>query len=100
MSKFIDAYKFREMMDHEYPFDKYTQTHYPALDEAKSAVLKILDSCPAVEVEPVRHGHWIDEEIPLPLSDGSKKCVRCSECGTHWEYKFNYCPNCGVKMDE
>ena len=55
--------------------------------------------CDMYLADPVKHGHWIKEEIPMPLSDGSKKCVRCSECGTHWEHGFKYCPNCGSKME-
>lgn len=45
----------------------------------------------------VKHGHWVDE-IGMIL---------CSECGDSWGTEmeemirsFNYCPNCGAKMDE
>lgn len=53
-----------------------------------------------IKAEPKKHGRWIFEQLPLPLSDSSKECVRCSVCGTHWDYESNYCPNCGAKMDE
>lgn len=52
-----------------------------------------------LKAEPIKHGHWIYEQLPLPLSDGSKECVRCSVCNTHWDNESNYCPNCGAKMD-
>lgn len=42
--------------------------------------------------------HWIDEILPLPLSDGSKECFKCSKCGLHYDNVSNYCPNCGSKM--
>lgn len=47
-------------------------------------------------MKPVWHGHW--ETLP----NGN---IQCSECGTepHWncsDWKPNYCPNCGAKMDE
>lgn len=58
------------------------------------------DWCPLEETDIVKHGRWIYEQLPLPLSDGSKECVRCSVCGTHWDNESNYCPNCGAKMDE
>lgn len=47
-----------------------------------------------------KKGKWIEDYIPLPLSDGSKKCYQCSECRTHWDNVFNYCPNCGCFMSE
>ena len=59
-----------------------------------------IDIAPTIEAEPIRHGRWIYEQLPLPLSDGSKECVRCSVCNTHWDNESNYCPNCGAKMDE
>ena len=40
-------------------------------------------------------GEWIEETIALPLSDSSKECVRCSKCGLHFDYKTNFCSNCG-----
>lgn len=49
-------------------------------------------------VEPIKHGRWIYEQLPLPLSDGSKECVRCSVCGTHWDNESNYCPYCGADV--
>lgn len=60
------------------------------------------------EMQRVRHGKWIKtfrymgknlntgEVIPVNSYD-------CSECGYHTGNqgrKFNYCPNCGAKMDK
>jgi len=47
----------------------------------------------------VRHGRWIYRQLPMPLSDGSKECVECSVCHTHWDGEMNYCPNCGARME-
>lgn len=47
---------------------------------------------PAADVEPVRHGRWVDIW-------GN---YTCSECQYMWEdsgYKTPFCPNCGSKMD-
>lgn len=47
---------------------------------------------PAADVEPVRRGHWIEEN----------GCQICSECGEEheWdEYRAAYCDVCGAKMD-
>ena len=59
-----------------------------------------LDDC---DVEPVRHGHWIEEY------DCGYITPHCSECGetaltkeeTSYDYVYSsYCPHCGAKMDK
>ena len=52
------------------------------------------------KMEQPKTGHWINEILPLPLSDGSKECVKCSKCGLHYDNPSYYCPNCGAKMEE
>ena len=63
---------------------------------------------PLFDVEPVRHGHWIEHTSWY----WTQEC-ECSECG-NIEYGFNYpyetekavdhaglyCRRCGAKMDE
>ena len=42
-----------------------------------------------------RTGRWITSHIPESM------LCECSECGfTCGAYSFNYCPNCGCKMQE
>ena len=43
----------------------------------------------------VKHGRWIETTSPLGLF----KKVRCNQCGCHKDFKQNYCPNCGARMD-
>ena len=45
---------------------------------------------------PVRHGRWVPTEAPF-----MNECEDCSVCGyrTVWGHRYNYCPNCGAKMD-
>lgn len=57
----------------------------------------VLHDMPAADVAHVVHGRWIRKP---------HWCVSCSYCGkcTH-DYEgevesYNYCPNCGAKMDE
>ena len=56
---------------------------------------EILKLYPTIEAEPVVHGRWAED-----LED-----IICSECGCSWNLidncteTFNYCPNCGAKMD-
>lgn len=59
----------------------------------------IINTMPLIEAAPVVRGEWIED-------DGRVRV--CSICGTDWCHKdemdfeqyFNFCPNCGAKMDE
>lgn len=60
-------------------------------------LLKTLETIPAADVAPVRHGRWIK------TADGAE----CENCGReavyqivddHWEYE-PWCPHCGAIMD-
>ena len=62
--------------------------------------LDYIDSEPAADVAPVRHGRWILEREP----DGKPYCFHCSVCDDDFHYigitvAYDYCPNCGAKMD-
>ena len=57
---------------------------------------KALNSIPAADVAPVRHGQWeTNSDRPDSLI-----CSVC-KCGFDmWKHDpHNYCPNCGAKMD-
>ena len=57
--------------------------------------------CPAADVIPVVRGRWIDDAVCFYR--------KCSECGCCIEWnknpfldgigEYNFCPNCGAKMD-
>ena len=52
----------------------------------------------AADVAPVRHGRWIEHE---KYTFGVM--YDCSICGNRildTGHSWNYCPNCGAKMDE
>lgn len=62
-----------------------------------------LENAPTVDVEPVKHGHWVEVQR-IHETDHTAIC-ECSLCGdTVWVYDgqraWNYCPSCGAKMDE
>lgn len=44
---------------------------------------------------PIKTGHWIDAES----LDGALWHA-CSKCGETVYYKTNYCPYCGVEMED
>ena len=47
-----------------------------------------IGNMPTVDAVPVKHGKW---EVINGI-------VSCTVCGEHC-MEFNYCPNCGAKMD-
>ena len=111
MAEYIEREKIRE------EYEKLTRSYVcndPYIADWRFD--EIIESLPADDVAPVRHGRWVDrpknqglkdEEIgTVGMVDGEpwSSCY-CSECG-EWlvasdEYavKGNYCPNCGAKMD-
>lgn len=63
----------------------------------KARIISEIDEAPTIEAEPVRHGHWIGKPI------AGYSTVRCSACRSVFSEnngKWNYCPDCGAKMDE
>ena len=60
----------------------------------------IINAMPTADVVEVVHGEWIADRSPVEVE------FRCSECGysyieadSYQNCDYNYCPNCGAKMD-
>ena len=56
---------------------------------------QIITDLPTADVTPVRHGRWVEYQIPPMIC-----CSNCDWATDVKEKNFNYCPNCGAKMDE
>ena len=52
----------------------------------------------AADVAPVRHGEWVVKDLNNPFYE-SKKAPHCSVCGKMNFIRYDYCPDCGTKMD-
>ncbi len=66
----------------------------------KACIIGVLEEVPTVEAVPVRHGKWLkaygDHE-----AFGVRPFYRyCSKCNEATVFPYNYCPNCGARMDE
>ena len=67
-------------------------------DGCSAKNLQSISDMPAADVAPVVHRRWIEDHDYL-------KCPECSAM-VKWDFTFfdignwNYCPNCGAKMDE
>ena len=56
---------------------------------------------PTADVAPVVHGRWIDGAEDFTCGNHNAECSIC-RCYVSWggcDEDFNYCPNCGAKMD-
>ena len=60
---------------------------------------ELLDDCPTVDAEEVVHGKWEKRTDVF----GFVRCSNCHDCNIYDDWadgkKWNYCPNCGAKMD-
>ncbi|MBO5384531.1 MAG: hypothetical protein J6A30_09550 [Ruminococcus sp.] len=66
-------------------------------------VLEDILTVKAADVQPEKHGRWIDiyEWAKMHDSRLSGMCTYywCSECQKGQEKKSNFCPNCGARMN-
>lgn len=62
----------------------------------------LLDSIPAADVEPVKHGHWTEKKISGGgIWDYYFVCSECHHETPNRGYTIapDYCSGCGAKMD-
>lgn len=98
MAEYIERKKLEEAFDNADPdvcesdMDGYSDWGF-----GRENVRDVIRGVPAADVVPVVHGQWIEDHDYL----------KCPECGVmvKWDFTFfdignwNYCPNCGAKMD-
>lgn len=59
-------------------------------------VIDFIESRPTVDAVEVVHGRWLNE------MHGNSLNGTCSVCGSYdhaYAFGWNYCPNCGARMD-
>lgn len=97
MSDYIDRDKLYQFLSEQICKETgtYTRGRNVGINIARSALHNI-QITPSADVVPVVHGNWIEKPYLLGISNF------CSECRENFGMphgKFNFCPNCGVKMD-
>ena len=64
------------------------------------AVDEIIDQMPTVDAVEVVHGRWINKTKEIyGMVDERNDCSNCGQVYWFACPDFNYCPNCGAKMD-
>ena len=102
MGKYINKTKFLEQLRQE--LSEISIIHHDHIDLEKQMyefVIKKVEEMESEDVEIVKHGHWICENLGF----GTYR-YRCSECGNIYgqdqieEFKHSkFCGDCGARMD-
>lgn len=96
MSRYIDADALIDFIDVGH------LRHPSELCFSEIDVVNLLLHAPTADVAPVVHGRWLTWEEQFPGEMPKKKSrlgVFCSACHNHSDNMFDYCPNCGCRMD-
>lgn len=67
---------------------------YPPVKEAYGTAARRIDQMPAADVQSVKHGEW-----QLMNHEYGIKYYNCLACNKTAIRKYNFCPNCGARMD-
>ena len=59
-------------------------------------MLLLIKHIPAADVQPVKHGRWIENSDPGQNINEHYMCSVCGSTFHNWA-NDNYCPNCGSK---
>ena len=81
---------------------------FSRLADRQEEIVAMIERQPKADAVEAVHGRWV---LLAEFFDGSI-CTECSVCGEEYTYKkgrleligveyakYNYCPNCGAKMD-
>ncbi|WP_283619431.1 hypothetical protein [Flavonifractor plautii] len=63
----------------------------------RESIEQIVSNLPAADVAPVRHGRWVNHFDYMMERSGFFVCDSCKKMSRE---KYDYCPNCGARMDE
>lgn len=76
---------------------RYNKENFNRPDWSSKQVCELLKNATTVDAVPVVHGRWIQPDFILT------EFWKCTACGVEWYMEddggWNYCPNCGAKMD-
>ena len=100
MAEYIEKWPVvNRLIDLENEFQQYKPFHgfehamYRKICEVEIAIGKTPDA----DVAPVRHGRWNDGDPYCPICRKDK--FRGLDADVWADWKPDYCPNCGAKMD-
>jgi hypothetical protein len=82
---------------------KCTRSYKIEPDSKKGEDIHFFVDCPLPDVQPVKHGRWIDIYEYCKVHDlrpsGLEVYYWCSKCDKAEKKTSDFCPNCGARMD-
>ena len=85
--------QMKEQIDRKDLIAEYDRVHIGPPGGAR----KLMEDAPAVDAVEVVHGRWEQKKHKI---FGNTYDYVCSVCGCDYALaEYNYCPNCGAKMD-
>lgn len=73
------------------------------ITQALDIAVKVLETIPEADVQPVKRGRWIDIHEYCKMNgyrpSGVAVYYWCSECMKEEKKTSDFCPNCGARMD-
>ena len=95
MTEYIKREKVYEMLNDLGGCGAEPDTWADGWDKAIDTAIDNLEKIPAADVREVKHGFWEEGKV---RGQFALICSEC-ECDTGVIYDYDYCPNCGAKMD-
>lgn len=98
----LEAIALEQVINHMHDEDLTKWRIWSAILQERIAYKNDVFDAPDVDAEPVKHGHWIwmgeqgDSRYMCSVCKSKEDVPTCNGEPTVWEY----CPNCGAKMDE
>ena len=90
----IDGNALLEKMQHRLPVEDDISD---AVSNCAGIARKLVERMPTLDVVPVVRGRWDIDKSFIPF------VCTCSKCSASYDtdgaFEWNYCPNCGAKMD-
>lgn len=85
--------------------DPENKALYNAIQSYQRFFINELNECKSYDVAPIVHGTWTQRVEDI--SGYNLNVIKCSICGSEYDFLYgtledkgyNYCPNCGAKME-
>ena len=91
MARYIDADALIAKAERVYNYGLVVSVD--DINDAPTVIEGIVGEIPSADVAPVKHGEWLK-------ANPYNRFMDCSVCGFFQDHtEFNYCPNCGARMD-
>lgn len=95
MAKYVKLKKVWKMLHDLGGCDAEPESWADGWDKAIDAAIGELYKLPAADVQKVKHGFWEEGKVRGQFALICSKC----KCDAGVIYDYDYCPNCGAKMD-